>query len=72
MTLKMTVHHGDYRGTVEATAGTARECLLEIIKSPQGIGYAPKPGSDGFDGVVARLERDGRCQFGWGDYEVAE
>ncbi len=69
-TVSMAVWHGSYKHEETRTAGSVCDALLEICKTPMGIGYAPKIGSDQFNELDSLLSLKGKHTWGWGNYTL--
>lgn len=69
-TVSMHIWHGDYKSTQQRTAGSVREALLELFKTPPGFGYGPRPESDQFNELESLLSLKGKHAWGWGAYTL--
>lgn len=66
----MIVWHGDYRHTETATASSVNGALEEVLRTPMGIGYGPKLGSDQFNEACSLLSLKGSHSHGWAGYTL--
>lgn len=69
ITIKAHIRHGDYNKIIHATGETVADCINQLAKANT---YIPEADWNEYSrAMVSNLEKTGRAQMGWVNYEVA-